>query len=134
MKTFWRCLKDDFRLRLQKTYWSFAYSYVLIKTNIFVLTIGLPDVFKTSCRDAFKTPLRRLVKTYWRYLQDVFKTFSRRLQNIFKTSSRRIIKLNCSVLVFKTFLKRTTKTIIYRRICLDHTSEKFLVSVQNVQE
>ena len=56
----------------------------------------LQDVFKTSCKNVFKTSSRRL--------QDVFKTSSRRLQDVFKTSckdifkmfSRRIIKLNCS--------------------------------------
>ena len=28
------------------------------------------------------------------------------------------------------FLRRTAKTVIYRRICLGHTSEKFMVSAK----
>ena len=57
-------------------------------------------------------------------LQDVFKTSSRRLQDIFKTSCKDafklfwIIRLNC---------------LPGSRICLGHTSEKFMVSVENLQ-
>ena len=39
--------------------------------------------------------------------------------------------------VFETFskrLRRRPKTVIYRRICLGHTSEKFMVIVQNLPE
>ena len=36
--------------------------------------------------------------------------------------------------VFNTFLRRTAKKVIYRRICLRHTSEKSMISVQNLQE
>ena len=85
-----------------------------------------------------------------RYFQNVFKTFRRHFQDVFKTSSRRLATMSSSkkpflltVLVntfsrclrdvFKTFLRRTAKTAIYRRICLSHTSEKFMVSVQNLQ-
>ena len=85
-----------------------------------------------------------------RYFQNVFKTFRRHFQDVFKTSSRRLATMSSSkkpflltVLVntfsrclrdvFKTFLRRTAKTAIYRRICLCHTSEKFMVSVQNLQ-
>ena len=68
---------------------------VLVKTNIFVLSIYLQDNFKTSSR--------LLAKTSSRHSQDVFKTSLRRLQDlsqirledIFKTFWRRIIKLNC---------------------------------------
>ena len=63
---------------------------VLVKTN----TLGLGDtssrrfqnVFKTSCKNAFKTSSRRL--------QDVFKTSSRHLQDVFKISSRRLAKMS----------------------------------------
>ena len=48
----------------------------------------LQYVFKTSCKNFFKTSATRL--------QDVLETSSRRLQDIFKTFSRQIIKLNCS--------------------------------------
>ena len=106
------------------------------------------DVIKT-----FSKRLQDVAKTSSKYLQNVFKTSSRRLQDIFKTSSKRfegvfrtfsrcIIKLNCSCKhvfkissdIFKTFLRRTLKTLIDRRISLGHTSEKFMVSVKNLQE
>ena len=89
----WRGLEDVlttsfvfvFRRSLQgvsKTSWLrqiySLYSYVLIKTNIYVLDIRLQDVFKTSSRS--------LAKTSSRYLQDVFKMSCK---NVFKTSSRR---------------------------------------------
>ena len=118
LKTPWRHLsssssEDVFKrnifalaIRLQKTS-SRHLQDVLVKTNIFVLAIRLQDVFKTSCKNVFKTSSRRLqdiFKTSSRHLQDLSKTFWRRLQNvlntsckdIFKTFSRRIIKLNCS--------------------------------------
>ena len=92
------------------------------------------DVFKTSSRrldqgqyirldhtssrrlqDIFKTSSRRLAKTSSRHLQDIFKTSSRLSENFFKTSST------------------ISKMVIFRRICLGHISEKFMVSVQNLQ-
>ena len=109
MKTPWRRLEDVFRLRLQKTS-SRRLQDVLVKTNIFVLSIRLQDVFKT----------------FSRRLQDIFKTSSRRLQDIFKTSSR------LSENFFKTS-STISKMVIFRRICLGHISEKFMVSVQNLQ-
>ena len=131
MKISWQGLEDVFRLRLQKTSWSrwiyLPKLYVfrrrlLIKTNIIVLVIHLQDVFKmpsrplqdvlqdvfkTSCKNVFKTSSRRLqdvLKMSSRHLQDVFNTFWRLLQDVFKTSckdlfktfSKRMIKLNCS--------------------------------------
>ena len=87
----------------------------------------LQDVFKTSCQDVL---LRRLQDVLQKRLQDIVKTTSRRLQkrlqDIFKTSCkdafkmfwRRIIRLNC---------------LPSSRICLGHTSEKFMVSVENLQ-
>ena len=107
---------------------------VLIKTNIFVLVIRLQDVFKMSSRrlqdvlprrlqDVLKASSRRLAKTSSRHLA---KTSSRRLRDIFQRSCkdafkmfwRRIIRLNC---------------LPSSRICLGHTSEKFMVSVENLQ-
>ena len=61
--TWWRCLEDDFRLRLQNTS-SRRLEDFLIKTNIFALVIRLQDV---------------LVKT------NIF-VWAIRLQNVFKTS------------------------------------------------
>ena len=114
----------------------------------------LQDVFKTSSRrlqDVFKTSSRRLAKTSSRHLQDVL---PRRLQDVFKTSSRRLANTSWRHLqdvlktyhqvklflltslweVFNMFVRRTAKTIVYRRIHLGHTSEKFMVTVQNLQE
>ena len=59
------------------------------------------DVFKTSCKNVFKTASRRL--------QDVLKTSSKRLQdvlnNVFKTSSRHLQDVLQRYLqdVFKTY-------------------------------
>ena len=59
------------------------------------------------------------------YLQDVFKTYHQ--VKVFLLTRLRE--------VFDTFLRRTPKTVIYWGICLGHTtSEKFIVSVQNLQE
>ena len=82
----------------------------------------LQDIFKTSCQDVFKTSSKGLQGDR----KNVFKTSSRRLQDIFKTSCkdafkmfwRCIIRLNC---------------LPSSRICLGHTSEKFMVSVENLQ-
>ena len=118
------------------------------------------DVFKMFSRRLAKTSSRHLAKTSSRYLQDVFKTSSKRLRDVLKTSWRRFedvlktqetqtvsrrfqdVSLSYTVLVkkfsrcpqdvFTTFLRRTAKTVIYRRICLGHTFVKFKVSVQNL--
>ena len=108
--------------------------------------------FKTSSRCLFQDeyirlshkPSRRLANTSSRHLQGVFKTSWRRVA---KMSSRRfqdIKLLRCHQVklffltslpdVFNTCLRRTAKTVIYRRICLDHACEKFMVSIQNLQE
>ena len=149
-------------IRLQKTF-SRRLQDVLVKTNIFVLAIRLQDVFKTSSRRLAKTSSRHLqdvFKTFSRRLQDIFKTSSKRLQdvlkNVFKTSSRRLqdvlqrylqdvfktyhqVKLFLLTRLWKafnTFLRLSSpKTIIYRAICPGNTtSDKFMVSVQNLQE
>ena len=118
-----------------------------------IFKISCQDVLKTSSRRLAKTSSRRFVKTSSKNLQDVFKTFWRCLQDVFKTSSRRLLQrylqdvfkvyhqVKLCLLtrlreVFNTFLRCSfPKTVIYRGICLGNTtSEKFMVSVQNLQE
>ena len=108
----------------------------------------LQDTFKTSSKrlqGVFKTLSGRLAKMSSKRLQGVLQ---KRLEDIFKTSSRRLwdllqdvfktyhqIKLLTSLRnVLNKFLRCTAKTVICRRICLGHASEKFMVSVQNLQE
>ena len=82
-------------------------SDVLVKINIFVLSIRLQDLFKTP----------------WRHLQDVLKTYHQ-------------VQLFLLIIlweVFNMFVRRTAKTAVYRTFHLGHTSEKFIVSVQNLQ-
>ena len=145
-------------IRLQKTF-SRRLQDVLVKTDIFVIAICLEDAlqrrlkgvlqkrlednFKTSLRrfkNVFKTSSRHLQEALPRRLQDVLQ---KRPQDIFKTSrkdnfktlSRRIIKLTRLRDVFTTYVRRTAKAVIYRGICLGHTtSEKFRVGVQNFRE
>ena len=121
----------------------------LLKTNIFVLSIRLQDVFKMFSRrlqDIFKTSSRRLAITSSRRFQDVFKTSckivfktsSRHLQDVFKTSSRRLANTSWRHLqevlktyhqvklflltslweVFSMFVRRTAKSVVYRRVHL----------------
>ena len=138
--------KDIFCLRLQKASSQdvliktiiFTYSYffrrllqdVLIKTNIFTLLILLQ---KTSSRRLDQDQYirlghmssRRLAKTSSRRLQDVLQ---RCLQYLFKTYHWvKLLWLIRFQDVFETFP-------IYRRICLGCTSEKFMISVQNLLE
>ena len=112
-------------------------------------------MLKTSCQDLFKTFTRRLQDVLQKRLQDIFKTSLRRFEEAFKMSSRLlqdVLQRRCLLDVFKTyhqvklllltrfrevfntFQRRTTKTVIYRGIGLGHTSKKFMVSVQNLQE
>ena len=156
---FRRRLDQDEYVRLSLT----SSEDVLVKTNIFVLAIRLQDVFTTFSRrlqDVFKTSCKKVFKTSSRRPQDVLKTSSKRLQdvlkNVFKTSSRRLqdvlqrylqdvfktyhqVKLFLLTRLweaFNTFLRRSfPKTIICRGICPGNTtSDKFMVSVQNLQE
>ena len=121
-----------------------------------VLPRCLQDFFKTSCKNVFKTSSRRLAKTSSRRLQNVFKTSSRCLQDVLKTSPRHledvlqrylqdVFKMYYQVKLFlltrlweafDTFLRHSfPKTVIYRGICLSNTtSDKFMVSVPNLQE
>ena len=106
-----------------KTSWSrpiySSWSYVF-KTSL----RRFQDVFKTSFPDILKTSSKRLQDALKKYLQDVFKTYHQ--LKLFSLTSLRNL--------FNTLLRRTAQTVIYRRICLGHTSEKFMGSVQNLQE
>ena len=134
--------------RVAKTFWRRLQE--VLKT----FSIPLENIFKTSSKYVFKTFSRRIVKfncltRVQHVLETSGKPSSRHLQDIFKTSSRRLEKMSSRHLqdlsssstvivstssrrfwdVFKMFLWRTAKTVIYRRICLGRTSEKFMVSV-----
>ena len=144
-----RYLEDFFRLHLQKT------SSRRLDEDEYILInhTSSEDVFKTSSRRLGQDQYIRLGYTSSRRLQDVFKTSSRHLQDVFKTSSRRLANTSWRHLqdvlktyhqvklflltslweVFNMFVRRTAKTVVYRRIHLGHTSEKFMVSVQNLQ-
>ena len=93
------------------------------------------DVLQKCFQDIFNTPSRRfeeVIKTSSRHLQDVLQ---RCLQDVFKTYYQvKLFLLTRLRDIFKTCLRSTPKTVIDRRICLGHTSEKFMVSVQNLQE
>ena len=118
-----------FRTRLQD---------VFTKTNILALLIPLQKtswsrpiysswsyVFKTSCKNVFKTSSKHLQDVLQKRLQDVLQ---RCLQYLFKTYHRvKLLWLIRFQDVFETFP-------IYRRICLGCTSEKFMISVQNLLE
>ena len=122
---------------------------VLIKTNIFALLIRLqktswsrpiysswPYVFKTSSKRFATTCLRRFQEVFKMFCKNVYKTSSRRLQDVLKTSPRNvqgIFKTSCKD-VFKTFSKRIIKLncLPRSRICLGYTSEKFMVSIENL--
>ena len=119
-------------IRLDEDVWKTSFVFVfkrrlqdvLIKTNIFVFAICLQDVLKTFSRYLAKESLR--------HLQDVLQKMS--LQDLFKTYHQiKLFFLTRLREVFNTFLRRTAKTIICRGICLGHTSEKFMISVQNLQ-
>ena len=115
----------------------------------------LQGILRRLLQDVLKTSSSR-------HLQDVLKAFWRRLQGVFKPSSRHLAKASskrdqdvlqkCLQEVFKryhqvklflltrlwdvfsTFLKCTARTVIYWRICLGHTSDKFMVSVETLQD
>ena len=116
--------EDVFRLRLQKTS-SRRLQDVLIKTNMFALALRLQKTSSRRLQDVFKTFSRRLQDVLQRYLQDVFKTYHQ-VKLFLLTRLRE---------VFNTFLRLSfPMTVIYRGICLGNTtSEKFMVSAQNLQ-
>ena len=162
-KTSSRRLDKDEYVRLSHTSsenifkWS---SRDLGQTNIFVLVILLQDIFKTCSRRLAKTfsrCLKDIFKTSSRCFEDVFKTSSRHLQDILPRRLQDILKMSLKrylqdvfktyhqvklflltrlrdVFPFNIFLRRTAKVVICKRTCLGHTSEKFMVSVQTLQE
>ena len=114
---------------------------------IFVFVIRLQDIFKKFSRrlqDVFQKRLQDIFKTPCKIrLQDILKTTSRHFQDLLQRCLQDLFKSYHQVKLFliarlrdviNTFLRCTAKTVIYRRICLGHTSEKFMVSVQNLQE
>ena len=99
----------------------------------------LQDVFQTktsfSCKKIFKTSSRHLREIFEKSSRRPAKMSSRRFRDVSSSYSVLVIKFSrCLQDAFTTFLRRTAKTVIYRKICLGHTSEKFMVSVQNLQE
>ena len=64
------------------------------------------------------------------FLQDVLKTYDQGKY----IDEYKLLLLTSLRDVFNTFLRRTAKTVIYRKVYLGRTSEKFMVSVQNLQE
>ena len=122
MKTSWKRLEESSCLRFQKTF-----SRRLDQDKYIRLShASSEDVFKTSSRhfeDVFKTSWRHFQDVLQRYLQDVFKTYHQ----------VKLFLLTRLPDIFNTFLRRTAKVVIYRRICQVHLSEKFMVSVQNLQ-
>ena len=73
--------------------------------------------------DVFKTSSRRPANTSWWHLQDVLKTYHQ----------VKLFLLAGLWEVFNMFVRLTAKTVVYRRIHLGHTSEKFMVSILNLQ-
>ena len=118
---------------------------VLKAPFVFVFRRRLQDVFKTSCSRAIYSSWPYVFKTSSRRFQDIFKTSSRHfqdvlqryLQDVFKTYHQvKLFLLTCLWEAFNTFMRRSfPKAIIYRGICPGNTtSDKFIVSVQNLQE
>ena len=139
--SWWRRLEDVmktsfvfvFKRRLEDVFktswWRWIYSY-------------LSYVFKTSCKNVFKTSSRHLQNFFPRRLQDVIKSFSRRLantswrhlQDVLKTYHQvKLFLLTILWEVFNVSVKCTAKTVVYTRIHLGHTSEKFMVIAENLQ-
>ena len=83
-----------------------------------------------------------LMKSSWRrchFRLCLLQKTSRCLQDMLKTYYQvKLFLLTRLRDIFNTFLRRTTKTTIYRRFIycdyLGHTSEKFMVSSQNLQK
>ena len=108
----------------------------VLKTSfLFVFRRGLQGVLKTSWSRRIYSSWSYILKTPSRRFQDLLKTSSRRLQkclqNIFKTSWRHFKDVLKDV--FNSFLRLTGKMVIYTKLCLGDTSEKFMVRVQYFQ-
>ena len=128
--SWWRRLVDVFCFCLQKT------SLRRLDQDEYASRL-FQDVFKTYCKNVFKTSSRRLqnvFKTSLRRLQDVLQRY---LQDVFKAYHQvKLFLLTRLWEAFNTFLRRSfPKTIVYRGICPSNTtSDKFMVSVQSLQE
>ena len=128
LKTSGRCLSSSSSLNVLKTSSRCLDQGEYIRFS----HTSLEGVFKTSLRRLGQDQYIRLGHTSSRRFQDVLQ---RCLQDVFKTYHQvKLFVLTRLRDVFNTFLKRTAKTVIYRRIYLGHTSEKFMVSVQILQE
>ena len=122
-KTSRRCLEDDFRLRLQKTFSRCLDQHDYIRLN----HTSSEDVFKTlwsrptysswsyflktssgRFEDVFNTSSGSLGKTSFRRFQDVLEKrlqdISRHLQNVFKMSCKNVSRRFQDVSLFKLFL------------------------------
>ena len=89
-------------IRLQSTS-SRRLQNVLVKVNIFVLVICLQDLFRTSCKNVFKTSSWHLAKLPSRRFQDVSSSYAVPIEMFSR----------CLEHVFATFLRRTAKLVIY---------------------
>ena len=159
-----RCLQDVFKTscsRLVYSSWSYFFRTSSGRFQDAFKTSCkkcLKDIFKTYSRcfqDVINSSWRHLQDVLSRRLQDIFKTSSghfddglnnkssKYLQNVFQLYLQDVFKKYHQIKlflltrlwdVFNTFLGHTAKTVIYTRICLGHTSEKCMVSVQTLQE
>ena len=120
---YWNCIpanirldEDVFRLRLQKTSSRRLGQDQYIRLgHMFSRRLGQDQYIRLGHMSSRR--LHDVLKMSLKRLQGVFKMSSRPFEDIFKTFSRRTIRLNC--------LPRLI-------ICLGHTSEKFMVSVENL--
>ena len=131
MKTSSRRLDEDEYILINHTSSENVYKMFSIRLGqdqyIRLVHTSLRSLAITSLRhlqDVFKTSSRRLANTSWRHLQDVLKTYHQ----------SKLFLLTSLWVVFNMFVRRTAKTVVYRRIHVGHTFEKFTVSVQNLQE
>ena len=74
---------------------------------------------KTSSRHLAKTSSRPLLNVFKTPCKNVFKKSLRHLQDVFKAYHQvKLVLLTHLRHVFNTLVRSTTKTVIYRRICL----------------
>ena len=90
---------------------------VLIKTNIIASVIRPQKASSRHLQDVlvyvFKVHCKNLLKTSW---QDVLKMSKRSLQEVFKMYHQvKLFLLTCLGDVFKTFLRRTAKTVFFSK-------------------
>ena len=136
-------------------YWKHLLSFLLMKLLLFFCFLSnhgnlymihhdldLSDTIMKIIKDKLPTKY----SSWWSRLEDVchfrlclLQKTSRCLQDMLKTYYQvKLFLLTRLRDIFNTFLRRTTKTTIYRRFIycdyLGHTSEKFMVSSQNLQK